>query len=482
MRRALIRRARRWLYITHRWIGIATCLLFTMWFMSGVVMMYVAFPQLTDHERWSALPPLAWDKVRATPDRAMAIAGFTEYPRELRLNMLNDTPVYRLLGWDGTRKTVSAVDGRIIDRITPGEALAVTGFHRNAARPRMINTIDRDQWSVTARFDPLRPLFRIALGDDAGTELYVSARTGEIALDTTRTERIWNWLGSIPHWIYPTVLRKDGTMWRQVVFWISGICIIVAVTGFWIGILRLRLRRRYASGAVTPYRGWMAWHHVAGLVGGISVVTWIFSGWLSLNPGDYFSGRGMPRDMMARYGGHDAPQIVAEFSSKPQSAAVEARFTWLGGRPLMVLVGRDGHENIADPPTGLPTTVSVEQIFAAASRLLPNATMILRRRLEQPDAYWYSHHHERQVPVLRVGFDDTGQTWFHIDPLTGDVLGRIDDSGRTYRWLFNALHSLDFPLLLNHRPAWDAIVWLSSLLGMIVSASGIVIGWRRLSR
>jgi hypothetical protein len=39
-----------------------------------------------------------------------------------------------------------------------------------------------------------------------------------------------------------------------------------------IGILRLRLRRRYRSGSATPYTGWMAWHHVADLVGGFFVL------------------------------------------------------------------------------------------------------------------------------------------------------------------------------------------------------------------
>ena len=61
MRRRIMRRLRRWLYAVHRWIGIGTCLLFAMWFMSGVVMMYVAFPQLTNRERWSALPEIACD-------------------------------------------------------------------------------------------------------------------------------------------------------------------------------------------------------------------------------------------------------------------------------------------------------------------------------------------------------------------------------------------------------------------------------------
>jgi uncharacterized iron-regulated membrane protein len=481
MPRTLIRRGRRWLYIIHRWIGIATCLLFAMWFVSGVVMMYVAFPQLTDQERLAALPTIAWDRVLVTPDRAMAIAGFAHYPRDLRLAMLNDTPVYRLLDWDGARKTVAATDGRLIEGIVPEQALAVAGHHPNAVHPLMIGTIDRDQWSVTARYDALRPLYLVWLGDASGTAIYISARTGELALDTTRRERVWNWLGSIPHWIYPTVLRQDGATWRQVVLWISGICLAVAVTGFWIGILRLRLRRRYARGTVTPYRGWMAWHHIAGLIGGMFILTWMFSGWLSLNPGEYFAARGLTRHMAVSYAGHDTPQIAATLPSMVPSGAVDARFVWLGGRPLMVLMDSNGRQITTDPASGRATTLSDDEIFAAAARLLPDAAVTTRLHLSQFDTYWYPHHNERVLPVLRVGFDDTAESWFHIDPHNGDVLGRLDNGRRTYRWLFNALHSLDFPLLLRYRPAWDIVTVLLSLIGMIVSTSGVVIGWRRLN-
>ena len=84
--------------------------------------------------------------------------------------------------------------------------------------------------------------------------------------------------------------------------------------------------------------------------------------------------------------------------------------------------------------------------------------------------------------MLRAVFDDDAKTWFHISPVTGDIIGRVDSSRRTYRWLFNALHSLDFQLLLMYRPAWDIVVWLLSILGTIVSVSGVVIGWRYLRR
>ena len=70
--------------------------------------------------------------------------------------------------------------------------------------------IDYDQWTVAGEFDYDRPLFRYDLNDDAGTEVYVSSRSGKVVLTTTRGARVANYLGSIPHWIYPTPLRHHA--------------------------------------------------------------------------------------------------------------------------------------------------------------------------------------------------------------------------------------------------------------------------------
>ncbi|QHO75446.1 peptidase [Bradyrhizobium sp. CCBAU 051011] len=477
--RALKRTLRRWLYIGHRWIGIITCLFFAMWFISGVVMMYVAFPGLSDKERLAALPDIRWEKVALSPDDAMKQAGATRYPRDLRLSMLADEPVYRMTAWDGTRQVISAANGRAITNLSEGQALAIAQYHPASKTPQLEEIVDRDQWSVTARYDPLRPLYLIALGDDASTKLYVSSRSGQIALDTSRTERVWNWLGSIPHWIYPTVLRKDGPLWRLVVLWISGICMIVGVTGILIGILRVRLRQRYASDRITPYRGWMAWHHITGLIAGIFVLTWMFSGWLSLNPGEYFSGRNTTREVLQRYAGHDIPTIAAKLPTL-QFGATEARFVWLDGSPMIIVASRDGTQTPLDVTSGEFAKLSQDRLWTAAAKLPPHAHITERLTLKEYDTYWYAHHHDRELPVLRAVFDDDAKTWFHISPVTGDIIGRVDSSRRTYRWLFNALHSFDFQLFLMYRPAWDIVVWLLSILGAIVSVSGVVIGWRYL--
>ena len=49
---------RLWLVYTHRWLGIAGCVLFVAWFFSGVVMMYARMPTLAAEERLARAAPL----------------------------------------------------------------------------------------------------------------------------------------------------------------------------------------------------------------------------------------------------------------------------------------------------------------------------------------------------------------------------------------------------------------------------------------
>jgi hypothetical protein len=116
----------------------------------------------------------------------------------------------------------------------------------------------------------------------------------------------------------------------------------------------------------------------------------------------------------------------------------------------------------------------------AAQRLLPDLHVAQVAVLHAYDFYWYAHHTPRPLPVLRLIFDDPQATWLHIDPTTGDVLELLDTSRRWYRILFNALHSLDFPWLLTHRPAWDIVVITLCGLGLALSITAVAIAWRRL--
>src|SRR5688500_7505016 len=50
--------ARRMTFLVHRWLGIALALLMVLWTLSGVVMMYVSYPETTAAERLAGLDPL----------------------------------------------------------------------------------------------------------------------------------------------------------------------------------------------------------------------------------------------------------------------------------------------------------------------------------------------------------------------------------------------------------------------------------------
>src|SRR5690349_10850077 len=48
------------LVFIHRYVGIAVGLLMAMWCLSGVVMMYVPYPRVTEEQRVAGLQPIDW--------------------------------------------------------------------------------------------------------------------------------------------------------------------------------------------------------------------------------------------------------------------------------------------------------------------------------------------------------------------------------------------------------------------------------------
>ncbi len=244
----------------HRWWGVAFCLLFATWFASGIVMHFAPFPARSER----------------------------------------------------------------------------SATHEIDASPASAELIDYDQWTVAGDFDSDRPLFRYALNDKPGTEIYISSRSGKVVLTTTRNVRLLNYVGSIAHWLYLTELRHHRHGWSALMWWLSLIATIGAALGAIIGLVRIRIglngrpRRdcapspalagegwgggastnASASGDIPPpdalrastspasgrgeakalgYQGLQRGHHISGLIFAPFVLSWIFSGFLSMDDGRLFS-------------------------------------------------------------------------------------------------------------------------------------------------------------------------------------------------
>ncbi|GEP11856.1 PepSY domain-containing protein [Methylobacterium gnaphalii] len=409
-----------------------------------------------------------------SPDAALAASGVARPPASFAIEMRGGEPVYRLAAPSAEPETISARTGRSVGPAHAAEALAAAGGQGS------VELVERDQWTVTQRYNRLRPFHKIIVGDAAGTELYVSEKTGELAQRTTRFERGWNWIGAVVHWIYVTPLRAQPDLWHDVVVWISGTACLGAMSGMVLGIWRLRLSRRYPHGTVTPYRGAARWHHLFGIAGGATLTTFIVSGWLSMNPNTWFNPRTPPPDWLSAYAG-EGSSIGLDPSALRERAAADAkvlRFTRLGGRWLIQSLGSDsGAVTGADG-----AALSESEILRAAVRAVPAPTPPTVERLTAYDMYWYAVHGDRPLPVLRLRFDDEAATWLHIDPATGGILDRLDRSGRLDRWLFSALHRFDLPLLLEHPPVREALHWLLNGLAAVITLTGLIIGWRRLMK
>src|ERR1700733_11075452 len=91
--RAMIRA----LILLHRWLSVAFCLLFAMWFATGIVMHFVPFPALAEADRFAGLAPIDFASIKHGPAEALEASGIKDAAR-IRLTERSDGPVYLVPG------------------------------------------------------------------------------------------------------------------------------------------------------------------------------------------------------------------------------------------------------------------------------------------------------------------------------------------------------------------------------------------------
>ena len=473
----------RWLVQTHRWIGIVLCLFFAAWFVSGMVLMYVPYPSLSQQQLLQNTLEVAPSSLRVGPAQAIATAGRHTLDR-LRIINRDGHPVYVLHPENERVFAIDAQTGKVAD-MGPAAAKRIANHFAGGEVIQLDADVEYDQWVVSNDFDPYRPFYRAHIDDAAGTVLYISQLSGEVVQRTRRAERGWNYLGAVVHWIYPTILRQHWMAWDQLVWWLGLAGTIGALIGIWLGIVRTQAALRIRGRGLSPFRGWLRWHHVMGLFIGVFVLTWIFSGWLSMDHGRLFS-TPEPTDAFKReFRGTSLEQAVAPYSAELFSGMEpfrEAEFTLINGKLLLVVRQAEG-QRIYFPGNSDQAAVdelTEEQVLAAAQNVWPDKKVVSVGRLDDADAYGKLRAGSLPPTAIRVVYDDPAQTWLHVDAASGEILSVMDRSRRMYRWFFNGLHSLDIPGLANHRPWWDIIMLILLSLGFAFSLTGAIIGTRRL--
>jgi hypothetical protein len=368
--------------------------------------------------------------------------------------------------------------------LSQSEAAAVAAIFQGSTATSVNGPLRYDQWTVAEQFDPFRPFYRVRFGDPAATILYVSARSGEVLQRTTFMERAWNWCGANVHWIYFSALRSNWIAWNRVVWWLALIGLLSAIAGAWLGWVRFAAVRRARRRGLTPFRGWLAWHHRIGLFAGAFVLTWIFSGWLSMDHGRLFSTGAPTAEQVLRLQGMSQPSISEAASVSAIQAAGPASEILMGaiaGHPFLVAQDGERPPRIIWPgaSSSAPTaTIPQSLLMAAIHSAWPNLPVLDGGDVPQDDLYSMAEGMPAGIRVFRIG--GPKRIDIYVDPVSGRIVTVMDTSRRAYAWAFYALHTFKFPGLAAHPVLRHFAILIPLALGFAFSVTGIIVAISRL--
>jgi PepSY-associated transmembrane protein len=466
---------RKFLILTHRYLGIAVCLLFVMWFVSGIAMIFArGMPGLTPDVRLQHLPSLMPAAVKLTPAEAVEKAMLDRAPNRATLLTVMDRPAYRLFS-GRSNVTVFADNGDVLEVVGQAEAMKIAARFMNVPETQLRyagEIQEPDQWTLEER--RVLPAHKINVADSSGTELYVSEETAEVALLTTRGSRALAWFAAIPHWMYFAPLRQNGPLWRQVVLWTSGIATVLALLGIALGFTQYSTR----------YVGIMRWHYWTGIAFGLFSLTWVFSGLLSMEPFFWASegGTGNRIPQALRGGALDLakfPNIAA-----PGANIKEVEFLRIQGGAYH-LIRSDSSEPLLIPAGTAEVrkeAFSTESVIERVKQGNPDVPISEWTLLSDYDSYYHPSERKPPLPVLRVKFSDPDATWFYIDPHMSQVVTRFTRRERLQRWIYHGFHSLDFNFWYYQGPVWQITMVLLNAGGAFLSVIGVIIATKRVTR
>lgn len=471
--------------LCHRWMGVAFCLLFAWWFVSGIFMMYWDYPAVSAEDRLARAPVLDPSKVKLSAAGAWARMDSDQAPGSIRLASFDGRPAYYFR--TGRSEAIIYADSGEQQDVFPPELNLRTAaaWTRQPAIAARVEEVTRpDQWTLEGGLRDLLPLSKYSWPN--GDQVYVSESTGEVVQFTTRSSRLFAHLGPIPHWLYYTPLRQNGPLWSKVVIWSSGIATIAALMGLIAGLTMYSPSRRISI----PYSGPKRLHHILGLFFGIVACTWAFSGMLSMEPFPLSSGRPQGGRSLAAALRGKRPQL-SEYAAKPPQEALaqlgpafqvkELELSSFASEPVYLATGARGEKRVIRMRGEPLQSFDRKRILNV---VISTANVAETRLITQYDEYYLDRTGQRPLPVLFVRLNDETNSRYYIDPKTARVVGSYRSSAQSWvnRWLYHGLHSINFPWLYNYRPAWDIVVLTLMLGGTSLCVTSVIIGFQLVRR
>lgn len=476
----------KFILFTHRILGTALSILFFVWFVSGLVMIYHTFPKVSQQEKLSKMEFLTPEGLPSIPEIEKRLPE-GEQIKNLTLNRnLGQTTFH--IQTESNRydlpadslQSLPAVDWQRIQKVA--SLWCTAPIHKVDSMHRL------DQWIPFGRLKEEFPIYKFHYADPEEHQLYISSKSGEVLQFTDKKSRFWAWVGAIPHWVYFTSLRQDAERWVDVVVWLSGIGCVMCIAGIYLGIRDFRLARLRKKG-ISPYKKtWYKWHHIAGTLFGLFVLTFTFSGMMSLarvqDWGIHSKLDINPDKEMRNLAPHpdsyslDYRAAIATYPNKIRQLEW-SRFATL---PLYTLK-TDSGTLVLDASSAIltPLKLNKDYILPVIKRIHGENASIKAELLNEYDTYYISRKREMQLPVWKIAVSDADKSCYYINPATGHYR-YVNTPARWHHWMYPALHSLTLKCLVERPFLWNLVMWSVMLGGTMVSLSGIWLSIRYILR
>ncbi len=478
-----MRKMRKFFFTTHRILGSILSLVFLVWFLSGFVMIYSGFPHANRKQHFETSEPLSLYK-----NQIVWTANHTHAPQYLSLEVINKRPVFMK-----NNSVFHAQTGQHIQQFKTVtlDSMVQARYHSSIHHKKILN--DYDAWIPWDKYKAYFPIHKYYLNDNNSTQVYVASTTGKVVQESTSTQRWLARFGAIPHWWYFKSLRLNQGLWASIIIWVSGIGAIMSLVGLIVGIYASRKWRKIKKkglASTSPYKKpWYRWHHIVGLTFGVFVFTFVLSGMFSLADVPQWL---MPIDKSVNYKAlwEEETNNFEAFTLPVSTVLTDKRFANTKKiefrtidnipyyllyqdykKPIFVAANQD-----ADSSIQVKTFTYQNLANLAAKKFEGHAYSITE--LTAPDNYY----NPKKKTAAKLVFDDNNRTWLYINTLNPSHFRSIDKSQRVIRWVYQALHTFNFPKIGEIEWLRKTILIILLIFGTIVSLSGTVLGYRFLRR
>lgn len=475
------------IYSFHRITGVVLSLVFLIWFLSAFVMMYHSFPKLTFKEKIEKKEPL---------NASMPAIGtiLEQMPQNEKIKSISlakelDRAVFTVHTKNKSFRIPA--DSSLKQDFTASEKRNLLILQWCKAPILKIDTLSSlDQWIPFEELKTKLPIYKVYFDDKEKHQLYIASKENEILQFTTSSDRMWAWLGAIPHWAYFSWLRQNSNLWSNTIIWLSGLGCIMVITGIYVGI-DIWHKSRKRNGSISPYKKkWYHWHYITGLIFGFFTFTFCFSGMISVTDIPHWISHPEEninlKKIYKKSPRIDAYKLDYRLILNRIPAVRQLEWSSFGKVPYYI-VSTGKKELFIDASKDSIESLNLSKgvIESAILGLYTKPQIHSTNLITSFETYYRDmskmHKGADQLPVWKISVQDKDNSCYYINPLTAKIQ-YVNNTSRWKYWMYTALHRLRIPGLNSNTTLRKTCIWILLLGGTVVSLTGVILSIKYINR